>query len=176
LTINVGHNYAQGPLGTLQLGIAGTNPSKYDHIQAGGTARVGGTLQVFGINGFAPSDGNAFGVVRAAGGRIRGTRFSTINDEQFNVHGLQRVNFYLHNAVVLVYLTPHGPGPGPGPGPKPEPPPIDVEDPNVVLPPINPNEPISEPEVEQILDPSAEQLTALFEIPFSGANIQRFNL
>jgi outer membrane autotransporter protein len=27
-----------------------------------------------------------------------------------------------------------------------------------------------------LLDPTAEQLTALFEIPFSGANIQRFNL
>jgi outer membrane autotransporter protein len=88
----------------------------------------------------------------------------------------------------LVYLTPHGPGqPEPKPEPQPpgvtppepppkEPPPIDEEEDNVVLPPINPNEPISEPEVEQILDPSAEQLPALFEIPFSGANIQRLNL
>jgi outer membrane autotransporter protein len=34
----------------------------------------------------------------------------------------------------------------------------------------------SEEEVVQLLNPTAEQLTALFEIPFSGANIQRFNL
>jgi outer membrane autotransporter protein len=29
---------------------------------------------------------------------------------------------------------------------------------------------------EEVPEPAAEQLTALFEIPFSGANIQRFNL
>jgi fibronectin-binding autotransporter adhesin len=32
------------------------------------------------------------------------------------------------------------------------------------------------PPVVGVPDPTAEQLTALFEIPFSGANIQRFNL
>jgi outer membrane lipase/esterase len=36
-------------------------------------------------------------------------------------------------------------------------------------------EPLPEPPI-QLLDPTAEQLTALFEIPFSNANIQRFNL
>jgi hypothetical protein len=71
LTISFAGNYTQSSSGILQLGIAGTNGSQYDRIQAGGTASVGGTLQVFGLN-FAPHNGDAFAVVRAAGGRIRG--------------------------------------------------------------------------------------------------------
>jgi outer membrane autotransporter protein len=45
-----------------------------------------------------------------------------------------------------------------------------------VIPPVDPNDPLPEPEVVQLVDPTVEQLTALYEISFSGANIQRFSL
>jgi outer membrane autotransporter protein len=186
LTINVGGNYTQTG-GILQLGISGRNGSQYDRIQAQGTASVGGALQVFGLK-YIPVNGNAFAVVRANGGRIRGTRFSTINDEEFNLRGLRRVDLYLRNAVVLLYLNSHvPPGPEPEPGPQPpdvnppepptkEPPAIDEEEDNVVLPPVDPNDPVPLPEEVQLVDPTAEELTALYQIGFSAANMQRFNL
>jgi uncharacterized protein YhjY with autotransporter beta-barrel domain len=185
--LNVG-SYTQGPSGILELGLAGLNGSQYDRIQAAGTATVGGTLNLFGLGDapFAPSKGNAFAVVFALGGRF--SQFSDINDEEFNIHGLQRVNLYLKNAVVVLYLTPHvRPEPEPEPSPQPpgvtppvppteEPPPINEEEDNVSLPPVDPNQPIPESEVVQLVDPTAEELTSLYEISFSAANMQRFNL
>jgi outer membrane lipase/esterase len=59
-----------------------------------------------------------------------------------------------------------------------------IEDPEP-LPPVDPEEPLSpeQPlsrrffvELLKLLNPTAEQLTSMFEIPFSGANTQRFNL
>jgi hypothetical protein len=86
------------------------------------------------------------------------------------------------NGVALVYVqaaptptpspTPVPPGPSPSPTPQPS---VDVEDPKP-LPPVNPEEPLQSPDVLSILDPTAEQLTALYEISFSGANTQRFKL
>ena len=76
------------------------------------------------------------------------------------------------NGVLLVYVKPTGSTPPTPPGPQP--PIIDIEP--EPLPPVNPEEPIPEEEVVKLLDPTAEQLTSMFEIAFSGANIQRFNL
>lgn len=61
------------------------------------------------------------------------------------------------------------------PTPPVTPPPIDEEtqDP---LPPVDPGEPLPIPPLLEILDPTAEQFTALYEIGFSGANTQRFKL
>jgi hypothetical protein len=47
---------------------------------------------------------------------------------------------------------------------------------NQSLPQLDPNQPVPESVVIELLDPTVEQLTAAFEIGFSGANIQRFNL
>jgi outer membrane autotransporter protein len=44
------------------------------------------------------------------------------------------------------------------------------------LPPVNPEEPLPISFLLAALDPTAEQLTALYEIGFSGANTQRFKL
>jgi autotransporter-associated beta strand protein len=169
LIIHVGGNYTQGPNGTLALGVAGVDGSQYDHVVAGGSASVAGTLSVFSLGGFAPADGNAFEVVRGAGGRS-GT-YSTIND-QLNLNHLQRVDIYAKNSVILLYLTPKEPR---KPG-QPTPPPIDEQDPNFVVPPVNPNEPLPEPEVDQLVDPTAEELTSLYQIGFSAATMQRFSL
>jgi outer membrane autotransporter protein len=44
------------------------------------------------------------------------------------------------------------------------------------LPPVNPEEPLPGPEVVRLIDPTVEELTSLYEIGFSAANMQRFNL
>jgi fibronectin-binding autotransporter adhesin len=188
VTINVGGNYTQGSSGTLELGVAGLGLSQYDRVQAVGTARLGGALNLFGLGDapFAPSNGNAFAVVIAGHGRF--SRFADINDEEFNTNGLQRVDIYTRNALVVLYLKPHvPPEPEPEPSPQPpdvkppvpppeEPPPIDQEEDNVVLPPVDPSQPLPEPEVVQLLDPTAEELTSLYQIGFAAAEMQRFNL
>jgi uncharacterized protein YhjY with autotransporter beta-barrel domain len=187
LPINVGGNYAQSSSGILELGIAGLKLSEYDHIQAVGTARLGGTLNLFGLRDqFAPAPGDAFAVVIAGLGRFGD--FADINDEEFNIHGLQRVDLYLRNAAIVLYLAPHvPPEPEPEPSPQPpdvkppvppteEPPPINEEEDNVVLPPVEPNQPIPEPEIVRLVDPTAEELTSLYQIGFSAAYMQRFSL
>jgi YVTN family beta-propeller protein/autotransporter-associated beta strand protein len=172
LTINVGGNYRQGPGGTLALGMAGINGEDYDHVQVQGNASLDGTLAVFSLNNFRPIGGNAFEVLRTGG--TRAGMFSTVNDSLNNNPGLQRVDVYAPNGVALVYVqaAPTPVPPGPSPTPKP---PIDVEDPKP-LPPVDPEEPLELPDVLAILDPTAEQLTALYEVSFSGANTQRFKL
>lgn len=121
VTINVGGNYTQGSSGTLELGVAGLELSQYDRIQAVGTARLSGTLNLFGLGNapFAPSNGNAFAVVIAGLGRS--SRFADINDEAFNTKGLQRVDIYTRNALVVLYLNSHVPPEPPGPEPTPQP-------------------------------------------------------
>jgi autotransporter-associated beta strand protein len=185
ITINVGRDYIQGPNGTLELGVQGIDGKDYDHIVAAGSASVGGTLSVFSLNNFAPSNGNAFEVVRGDAGRS-GT-FSTINDF-LNLNHLQRVDIYAKNAVVLLYLAPQPieppeppikppvipPVPGEMPGPNP--PPIEEQDPDEVVPPTEPDAPIPEQEVVRLVDPTAGELTSLYQIGFSAADMQRFSL
>ena len=183
LQINVGGNYTQGPNGTLALGIGGLQGEQYDHVQVGGTANLNGTLAVSSLNSFRPAEGNAFEVLHTNG--TRNGQFAQVNDFLNNNPNLQRVDVYAPNGVALVYVTattplptptPTPPTPVPTPSPTPNPrPPINVEDPKP-LPPVNPEEPLELPEALSILDPTAEQLTSMFEIGFSGANTQRFNL
>ena len=191
LIINVGGNYTQGPGGTLALGVAGINGAQYDHVQVGGNASLNGTLAVSSLNSFRPVSGNAFEVLHTNGSRSG--QFAQVNDFLNNNPNLQRFDIYAQNAVVLLYATATtpaptptptpptpGPTPTPPPGPTPSPtpnprPPIDVEVPKP-LPPVNPDEPIPPKVLLPFLDPTVEQLTSMFEIPFSGANTQRFNL
>ena len=46
----------------------------------------------------------------------------------------------------------------------------------VPLPPVNPDGPLPVPTIISLLNPTAEQLTSLYEISFSGADTQRLNL
>jgi autotransporter-associated beta strand protein len=168
IAINVGRNYIQAAGGELQLGIAGVDGRNYDHVVAGNDISVDGTLSVFSLGGFAPSNGNAFVVVRGNG--TRSGTYSTIND-QLNLNRLQRVDIYAKNAVVLLYIAPQPPPPD-----HETPPPIDGNAPDVEVPPVDPDEPLPEDVVVQLVDPTAEELTSLYEISFSAANMQRFNL
>jgi outer membrane autotransporter protein len=179
MIINVGGNYTQAAGGTLALGVGGLDGSQYDHVQVGGNASLNGTLAVSSLNNFRPVNGNAFEVFHTNGSR--GGQFAQVSDSLNNNPNLQRVNIYATNGVALLYVANAGPTPTPPPGPAPSPtpnpkPPIDVEIP-IPLPPVNPDEPLIPPKfLLSSLDPSVEQLTSMFEIPFSGANTQRFNL
>ena len=186
LVINIPGNYTQGPGGTLALGIGGLDGSQYDHVQVAGKASLNGTLAVSSLNNFRPANLNAFEVL-STGGRRSG-EFSTIDDSLNNNPNLQRIDIYAPNGVALVYVaTGPGPGPSPPPGPTPTPPPGPTPTPvptpppipDVIpepLPPVDPNKPLLLSFLLKVLNPTAEQLTSLFEIPFSGANTQRFNL
>src|SRR5215510_10706304 len=85
--------------------------------------------------------------------------------------------------MALVYLTAVTPAPTPTPtspastpGPTPNPrPPVNIVVP-VRLPSVQPEAPLSPSFLFAGLDPTAEQLTSMFEIGFSGANTQRFKL
>jgi hypothetical protein len=136
-------------------------------VQVGGSAVVGGTLAVSSLNNFRPVSGNAFEVLHSNG--TRSGQFAQINDSLNNNPSLQRIDVYAPNGVALVYFTAP---PTPTPSPAPEPPPIPdvIPDP---LPPVNPDGPLFLSFLLRVLNPTAEQLTSLFEIPFSGANTQR---
>jgi len=173
LTINVGGNYTQGPGGTLALGIGGLQGEQYDHVQVGGNASLNGILAVSSLNNFRPVAGNSFEVLRSKGTTTG--QFSQVNDFLNNNPNLQRVDIYAPNGVALVYTTATTPLPTPTP-PAPNPrPPIDIEVPTP-LPPVDPEEPLPPSFLISALDPTAEQLTALYEIGLSGANTQRFKL
>jgi outer membrane autotransporter protein len=179
LIIKVGGNYTQGPGGTLALGVAGTDVKSYDHVQVAGSASLNGTLAVSSLNNFRPAKGNAF-VVLSTGGTRNG-EFSTIEDSLNNNPNLQRIDVYAPNGVTLLYVatrpgsTPAATPPQPVGTPTPSPSPITTVIPEP-LPPVNSNSPLFSSFLLRVLDPTAEQLTSLYEIAFSGANTQRFKL
>jgi hypothetical protein len=136
-------DYSQDSSGTLALGIAGIND--FDRVQVARNASLSGTLAIFSLNQFRPVAGDAFEILHTNGSRTG--EFAHINDALNNNPNLERVNVYAPNGVELVYIKGKGEIDDVEPDPLPAPP--------IVL-----------------LDPTAEQLAALFEIPFSGANIQ----
>ena len=160
LIINVGGNYTQGLAGTLALGVAGLGGKDYDRVQVQGNASLNGTLAVSSLNNFRPSRGNAFEILRTDG--VRSGEFAQVNDSLNNRPNLALINLYAPNGVALIYAS----------GTKG--PPIVVTT-SFLLPAVDPNAPLSLPLIS-LLDPTAEQLTSLYEISFSGTNTQRLNL
>jgi outer membrane autotransporter protein len=177
--LNIGGDYLTHS--TLSLGIGGTNGDQYDRLQVQGNASVNGTLNVSSLNNFHPVDGNVFAILKTGGSRSG--QFAQVNDFLNNNPNLQRIDVYAPNGVALAYVpattplpTPTPPTPGATPAPTPNPrPPINIEDPRP-LPPVDPDRPLLISFLLGVLDPTAEQLTALYEIGFSGANTQRFKL
>jgi autotransporter-associated beta strand protein len=192
LIINVGGNYTQAAGGTLVLGIGGTQGEQYDHVQVKGSATLGGTLVVNSLGGFHPANLNLFEVL-SSGGKRSG-EFATVTDNINIDPNLRRVDIYAPNGAALLYIataaptptptpTPPTPGPSPSPSPSPAPSPTPVPPkPPIIdvipepLPPVNPDAPLPVSFLLAALNPTAEQLTSMFEISISGANTQRFNL
>ncbi len=160
LVINVGGNYTQAPGGTLALGVAGINGEDYDRVQVGRNASLNGTLALSSVSNFRPSNGDAFEFLLTNG--IRNGEFARINDSLNNHPNLTRIDLYAANGVALLYLS--------APTPRQ---PVVIVTPDL-LPVVEPNAPLSLP--ISLLDPGTEQLTSVYEISFSGANMQRFNL
>jgi uncharacterized protein with beta-barrel porin domain len=176
--LTIGRNLVMGSGSTTALGIGGLDGNQYDRLAVGGNAAVSGNLVVSSLGGFHPSAGNAFQVLHT-NGTVSGN-FSLLNDSAFNttpgtITGhleLTPVEVVAPNGVVLVYVK-ESTEPPVSPG-RPEQPPI-VVDPEP-LPPVNPDKPIPEEEVVRFVNPTVEELTSLYEIGFSAANMQRFNL
>jgi outer membrane autotransporter protein len=171
--INVKGNYTQNVGGTLQLTLAGPNPGQYDFLNVGGHAVLGGTLQLFSLNGFRPRITDRLTLVIAPGG-VSGT-FATLLDP-FSALLRPRL-IYGPDAVVLAFssdftafaLTPNQKAAARLLNA------IQFNAKAADLVAFLEKEPLSNlpGDLEQI---SPDALTSLYEITFSNANIQRLNL
>jgi outer membrane autotransporter protein len=96
LTIN--NNYTQSAGGTLRIEIAGVGAS--DLLRIGGTANLGGTVQFLRLNNFQLHVGDQITFLTAKGG-VNGT-FATVQDD-FSTSGtiVGTEIIYLSNSVVL---------------------------------------------------------------------------
>ena len=179
--IDVGGDYTQGPGGTLALGLGGRPIVEDDHMHVGGSITLGGTLDIYSLNGFRPVSGDSFTLIEG-GPRLHDSKFGMVDDTFNNNDTLERIDIYAKNGFGILYLKEpteggaenngeSGSGEGgtgetrentlaivttelllPGPGPIPD---------SLLL---------------AILNPTAEELTAMFQIPFSNAFAQSLNL
>jgi outer membrane autotransporter protein len=78
-TLTVSRNYTQNPNGTLRIEIAGLLTSQHDLLAVGGHASLGGTLQLIPLNGFQLHVGDKVTFLTAKGG-VSGS-FSTVQNE-----------------------------------------------------------------------------------------------
>jgi outer membrane autotransporter protein len=156
-TLTVDGNYEQGPDGVLGIGVAGAQCAQSDKLVVNGRAVLSGTLVLSSFNRFVPASGNHYTILIATGG-VTGT-FSQVVDT-LNTTGLTRADVYAPNGVVVAYLPPgHGA--------------LTL----TTATPIPLNSPCNVTAVlVSAIDPNVEQLAAPFDIWFSLANTQRFNL
>ena len=171
--INVTGNYTQTAGGTLQLQVAGAHAGQYDSLRVGGNAALGGTLQLISL-GFQPKAGDQLTLV-TTGGVVSG-RFAQLVDP-FAAPGFTLVGLiYGMNSVLLEFR-------------------------NLASFALTVNQLAGANLIDAVhLDPRAanlvsflaqepfrnlpgdfekispDGLTALYEIGFSNANIQRLNL
>jgi outer membrane autotransporter protein len=156
-TLTVDGNYEQGPDGVLGIGVAGPQCPQSDKLVISGSAKLDGTLVLTSVNFFHPSSGDHYTILTATGG-VKGM-FSNVVDT-LNTKGLTRADVYAPDGMVIAYLPPG----------------------NGVLTlstatPIPLNSPCTVTAVlVSAIDPDVEQLAAPFDIWFSLANTQRFNL
>jgi outer membrane autotransporter protein len=157
-TLAVIGNYQQGSTGVLDTEIGGPQASQADELKVNGSAKLDGILKITSSNNFHPSSGNSYVLLSAEGG-VSG-EFSTISDTANNT-GLSRLNIYGQNGLMVTYLpagfgmlTLRSSAPLPG-----------------SLNPGNLNAFLI-----RLLDPTAEQLSSLYQIWISNANTQRFNI
>jgi T5SS/PEP-CTERM-associated repeat protein len=157
-TLTLNGNYQQGPGGVLDTEIGGPQPSQADQVKVTGSAKLDGTLDITSLNNYHPSPGNSYELISANGG-LSG-QFSNIADSA-NTNGLSRVDIYGSNGLLVAYLPP-GVGVINMSISTPLPATLNAGNLNALLVPL--------------LDPTAEQLSSLYEIWFSDANTQRFNI
>jgi fibronectin-binding autotransporter adhesin len=187
--INVVGNYFQGPNGTLQLQVAGAGSGQYDYLHVTGNASLGGTLELINQN-FTPQAGDILTLVQVGGALTN--KFATFIDPFTTRPGLNTIDLvYSLHTVDLEFLNI---------GPVTPPPPriITINFPTFAQTPnelaaaellnaaeLNPrfgnvlnlflSQPFGDiPGDLNLISPEA--FSSLYEISFSGANIQRLNL
>ena len=113
LTVN-GGAFLQGNTGILEIELGGTTAgSGYDQLVINGNTTLGGTLNVFLINGFFPLPGDVFTVVSTAGTRT-GEFANVGSGERLNTMDLKG-SFIVDYSGKNVVLSSFGPPVGNGP-------------------------------------------------------------
>jgi len=79
--VDVSGNYTLLPGGVLELDIAGTGPGSFSQLDISGTGLFEGTIDFDFIDGFAPTTGESFDLINAAG--------ADFSDASFEIEGLQ---------------------------------------------------------------------------------------
>ncbi len=77
-------NYTQGTQGTLIIENGGPNPNQFDQLQVGGTATLGGNLDVRTINGYQPSSADTFNPIGY--GAVSGTFAAVSSNAQVTLN------------------------------------------------------------------------------------------
>jgi len=171
--INVKGNYTQNAGGALQLTLGGASVGQYDFLSVGGRAALGGTLQLFALNGFQPKVTDRLTLVIAGGG-VSGV-FATVLDP-FSALLRPRL-IYGPDTVVLAFssdFTPYARTPNQKAAAR-----LlnaiqfDPKAGNLLA--FLETEPLSNL-TRDLAEISPDGLTSLYEITFSNANIQRLNL
>jgi len=97
--INVSGNYRQTPTGTLKIEIGGRDLSEHDLLTVGGTATLGGTLQLVRLNNFKLKRDEPVTFLTANGGVIG--EFATVQNGFPNDTILEPTVVYHSNSVAL---------------------------------------------------------------------------
>jgi outer membrane autotransporter protein len=199
--INVKSNYTQNSGGTLQLNVAGSSPGQYGFISVGGNASLNGQLQLVNA-GFTPAGGDSLTVLKA-GGQVT-SKFAELGNPFAKNPTYNTIEIVYHEKAVdvnfLKLTAPTDLPPVATVGPPNGPVVVSTDDfasfaqtPNelaagrllnaVTMDPraaklisFLDNEPLPNlPADLQKITPDGD-LTAIYEIGFSGANIQKLNL
>jgi outer membrane autotransporter protein len=97
MVINIGGNYSQGPDGTLEVDIGGTNA--FGQLDIAGTASLAGTVHVAQAGSYLPSANDQFTLLIASNG-VSGT-FSTFTNDIAHGPLLNPKLVYNPNDVIL---------------------------------------------------------------------------
>ena len=183
--INVLGNYTQNAGGTLQLNIAGRAPGQFDVLNVAGSAVLNGTLRLLNL-GYQPQGGDKL-ILVTTGGAVSG-RFAKFQNPFTSGAGFNTIDLvYARNSVTLEFLQTNTPG--------------EASATDFRSFALTPNQGATASLLDAVqLDPRAanlvaflekvpfanlpntfreispEGLSALYEISFSNANIQRLNL
>ena len=99
-TLTINGNYTQSASGTLRIEVAGASPGQYDVLVVNGRASLAGRLQLLRIGGFRPRIGDQLAFLTASGG-VSGT-FDTIENDFLATDSIVVFDvIYLPNAVAL---------------------------------------------------------------------------
>lgn len=84
--VTIDNNYTQQSGGTLRVGVGGPTPNtSYDVVNVGGTATLGGMLEIEQVAGFVPQPGQNFTVLNSAA--LTGSFANVANGQRLSVTG-----------------------------------------------------------------------------------------